>query len=131
MRSSRRCIWRGIPHIVLRNSADLEDHQQMFPVIGFIKIEPSGSFFFFAKKTPLFMKGDGNIMLTYLLVGVIFQIIIVIERTVIRNVVSFEDIKELSKHFLFWVGFISAAIINVIAWPLAIVIEAYCIGAEI
>ena len=70
-------------------------------------------------------------MLTYLLVGAIFQIIIVIERTVIRKVVSFEDIKEFSKHFLFWVGFISAAIINVIAWPLAIVIEAYCIGAEI
>ena len=87
--------------------------------------------FFFAKKTPLFMKGDVNIMLTYLLVGVIFQIIIVIERTVIRKVVSFEDIKELSKHFLFWVGLISAAIINVITWPLTIVIEAYCIGAEI
>ena len=85
----------------------------------------------FAKKTPLFMKGDVNIMLTYLLVGVIFQIIIVIERTVIRKVVSFEDIKELSKHFLFWVGLISAAIINVITWPLTIVIEAYCIGAEI
>ena len=34
-------------------------------------------------------------MLTYLLVGVIFQIIIVIERTVIRKVASFEDIKEI------------------------------------
>ena len=77
------------------------------------------------------MKGDGNIMLTYLLVGVIFQIIIVIERTVIRKVVSFEDIKEYSKHFLFWVGFISSVTINVITWPLTIVIEAYCIGAEI
>ena len=42
----RRSIWRGIPDIVLRNSDDREDHQQIFPVIGFIKIEPSGSFFF-------------------------------------------------------------------------------------
>lgn len=38
--SSRRSIWRGIPHIVLRDSADPEHHQQIFPVIGFIKIEP-------------------------------------------------------------------------------------------
>ena len=77
------------------------------------------------------MKGDGNIMLTYLLVGVIFQIIIIIERNVIRKVVSFEDIKESSKHFLFWVVLIITMIINVIIWPLTIVIEAYCIGAEI
>lgn len=44
-RSIWHSIWRGIPNIVLRNSADREDHQQIFPVIGFIKIEPSGSFF--------------------------------------------------------------------------------------
>ena len=43
---------------------------------------------------------------------------------------GFEDIKEYSKHFLFWVGFISMVTINVITWPLTVVIEAYCIGAE-
>ena len=50
----RRNIWRDVPDIVLRNSADREDHQQIFPVIGFIKIEPSGSFFFIREKNTSF-----------------------------------------------------------------------------
>ena len=69
----RRNIWRDVPDIVLRNSADREDHRQIFPVIGFIKIEPSGSFFFFVRELNIFyyeIKG-GFKMITFILLAII------------------------------------------------------------
>ena len=72
MWSMRRSIWRSIPHIVLRNSADREDHQQIFPVIGFIKIEPSGSFFFFRELNIFYYEIKGGFkMITFILLTII------------------------------------------------------------
>ena len=69
----RRSIWRGIPDIVLRNSADREDHQQIFPVIGFIKIEPSGSFFFIRELNIFYYEIKGGFkMITFILLTIIF-----------------------------------------------------------
>ena len=69
----RRSIWRGIPNIVLRNSADREDHQQIFPVIGFIKIEPSGSFFFIRELNIFYYDIKGGFkMITFILLTIIF-----------------------------------------------------------
>ena len=68
----RRSIWRSIPHIVLRNSADREDHQQIFPVIGFIKIEPSGSFFFIRELNIFYYEIKGGFkMITFILLAII------------------------------------------------------------
>ena len=68
----RRSIWRGIPDIVLRNSADHEDHQQIFPVIGFIKIEPSGSFFFIRELNIFYYEIKGGFkMITFILLAII------------------------------------------------------------
>ena len=69
----RRSIWRSIPHIVLRNSADREDHQQIFPVIGFIKkIEPSGSFFFVRELNIFYYEIKGGFkMITFILLTII------------------------------------------------------------
>ena len=68
----RRSIWRGIPDIVLRNSADREDHQQIFPVIGFIKIEPSGSFFFIRELNIFYYEIKGGFkMITFILLAII------------------------------------------------------------
>ena len=68
----RRNIWRGIPDIVLRNSADREDHQQIFPVIGFIKIELSGSFFFIRELNIFYYEIKGGFkMITFILLAII------------------------------------------------------------
>ena len=68
----RRSIWHAIPYIVLRNSADREDHQQIFPVIGFIKIEPSGSFFFFRELNIFYYEIKGGFkMITFILLTII------------------------------------------------------------
>ena len=68
----RRSIWRCIPDIVLRNSADREDHQQIFPVIGFIKIEPSGSFFFVRELNIFYYEIKGGFkMITFILLTII------------------------------------------------------------
>ena len=68
----RRSIWRGISDIVLRNSADREDHQQIFPVIGFIKIEPSGSFFFIRELNIFYYEIKGGFkMITFILLAII------------------------------------------------------------
>ena len=68
----RRSIWRGIPDIVLRNSADREDHQQIFPVIGFIKIEPSGSFFFIRELNIFYYEIKGGFkMIIFILLAII------------------------------------------------------------
>ena len=67
----RRDIWSGIPDIVLRNSADREDHQQIFPVIGFIKIEPSGSFFFFRELNIFYYEIKGGFkMITFIILAI-------------------------------------------------------------
>ena len=67
----RRSIWRGIPDIVLRNSADREDHQQIFPVIGFIKIEPSGSFFFVRELNTSYYDIKGGFkMITFIILAI-------------------------------------------------------------
>ena len=72
MWSMWRSIWRSIPHIVLRNSADREDHQQIFPVIGFIKIEPSGSFFFIRELNIFYYEIKGGFkMITFILLAII------------------------------------------------------------
>ena len=68
----RRSIWRGIPDIVLRDSADPEHHQQIFPVIGFIKIEPSGSFFFVRELNIFYYEIKGGFkMITFILLAII------------------------------------------------------------
>ena len=68
----RRSIWRGISDIVLRNSADREDHQQIFPVIGFIKIEPSGSFFFIRELNIFYYEIKGGLkMIAFILLTII------------------------------------------------------------
>ena len=68
----RRNIWRGIPDIVLRNSADREDHRQIFPVIGFIKIEPSCSFFFIRELNIFYYEIKGGFkMITFILLTII------------------------------------------------------------
>ena len=68
----RRSIWSGIPDIVLRNSADREDHQQIFPVIGFIKIEPSGSFFFIRELNIFYYEIKGGFkMIAFILLTII------------------------------------------------------------
>ena len=68
----RRSIWRGISDIILRNSADREDHQQIFPVIGFIKIEPSGSFFFIRELNIFYYEIKGGFkMITFILLAII------------------------------------------------------------
>ena len=68
----RRSILRGISDIVLRNSADREDHQQIFPVIGFIKIEPSGSFFFIRELNIFYYEIKGGFkMITFILLAII------------------------------------------------------------
>ena len=72
MWSMWRSIWRSIPHIVLRNSADREDHQQIFPVIGFIKIEPSGSFFFIRELNIFYYEIKGGFkMIAFILLTII------------------------------------------------------------
>ena len=72
MWSMWRNIWRSIPHIVLRNSADREDHQQIFPVIGFIKIEPSGSFFFIRELNIFYYEIKGGFkMIAFILLTII------------------------------------------------------------
>ena len=73
MWSMWRSIWRCIPHIVLRNSADREDHQQIFPVIGFKKkIEPSGSFFFIRELNIFYYEIKGGFkMITFILLTII------------------------------------------------------------
>ena len=68
----RRNIWRDVPDIVLRNSADREDHRQIFPVIGFIKIEPSGSFFFIRELNIFYYEIKGGFkMITFILLTII------------------------------------------------------------
>ena len=68
----RRNIWRDVPDIVLRNSADREDHQQIFPVIGFIKIEPSGSFFFIRELNIFYYEIKGGFkMIAFILLTII------------------------------------------------------------
>ena len=68
----RRNIWRYVPDIVLRNSADREDHRQIFPVIGFIKIEPSGSFFFIRELNIFYYEIKGGFkMITFILLTII------------------------------------------------------------
>lgn len=59
-------------------------------------------------------------MFTYLIIGLIIQLFIVIERAM-----RFPEVWEGWKHFWFWVGFLSTAMINVIVWPVTIVAEAY------
>ena len=72
MRDMRRNIWRDVPDIVLRNSADREDHRQIFPVIGFIKIEPSGSFFFIRELNIFYYEIKGGFkMITFILLAII------------------------------------------------------------
>ena len=72
MWSSWRSIWHSIPRIVLRNSVDPESHQQIFPVIGFIKIEPSGSFFFVRELNIFYYEIKGGFkMITFILLAII------------------------------------------------------------
>ena len=67
----RRNIWRDVPDIVLRNSADREDHRQIFPVIGFIKIEPSGSFFFIRELNIFYYEIKGGFkMITFIILAI-------------------------------------------------------------
>lgn len=61
-------------------------------------------------------------MITYIIIGIIVQLIITAERAV-RFPENWTG--EELKHWAFWVIFILYAIFNVISWPLAIVCEIY------
>lgn len=72
MWSSRRNVLRGIYHIVLRISDGRQNHQQIFPVIGFIKIELSGSFFFVRELNIFYYEIKGGFkMITFILLAII------------------------------------------------------------
>ena len=64
-------------------------------------------------------------MLTYLLIGLAVQIIIVAERVGIRKVGSFADFEPFD-----WIVFIVCCINNVLAWPIAIGCEIYNVIQE-
>ena len=59
-------------------------------------------------------------MTMYLIIGLIVQLIIVVERA-IRMPYVWKD----CGHMMWWVGFISTAIFNITVWPLTIVAEGY------
>lgn len=60
-------------------------------------------------------------MITYLIIGLIVQLIITAERAV-----RFPSLwMEGYSHLTFWVGFLITAASNVATWPLAIVFEIY------
>ena len=60
-------------------------------------------------------------LLQYITIGIIIQAIIVVERAI-----RFPEIwTEGYSHLWFWIGFVTTAIYNVMAWPVTIVAETY------
>ena len=98
MRDMRRNIWRDVPDIVLRNSADHEDHRQIFPVIGFIKIEPSGSFFFIRELNIFYYEIKGGfkmiafILLTIILVALTIFTVVTAGAVGAAGIIVFGDV---------------------------------------
>ena len=98
MWSSWRNIRRDVSHIVLRNSADREDHQQIFPVIGFIKIEPSGSFFFIRELNIFYYEIKGGfkmiafILLTIILVALTIFTVVTAGAVGAAGIIVFGDV---------------------------------------
>ena len=71
----------------------------------------------FANKTLTFMK-ESDIMITYFVIGIIVQIVILIERYCRLDVVRalWKD-----KDIYVWIFLLS--VINIVAWPIAIIAE--------
>lgn len=69
----------------------------------------------------------------YLLIGVLVQIVTIIERF-IRGVVTVDDVKELFTTLidgiLYGLVFLIVALINILTWPLMIIAEVYNIANE-
>lgn len=69
----------------------------------------------------------------YLLIGVLVQIVTIIERF-IRGVVTVDDVKEhfttLIDGILYGLVFLIVALINILTWPLMIIAEVYNIANE-
>lgn len=65
-------------------------------------------------------------MLTYLLIGLAVQTIIVVERAGIRKVGSFADFEPFD-----WLVFIVCSMNNILAWPIAIGCEIYNVIQEL
>jgi hypothetical protein len=62
-------------------------------------------------------------MATYLIIGLIVQLIIVVERAI-----RFPELwAEGWNHLMFWIGFLATVAINVVVWPFAIVCEIYAV----
>lgn len=63
-------------------------------------------------------------MLTYLIIGIIVQLVIMIERTIrIPDLWSLLDVKDWKS----WTALLVGIIINVFGWPLSIVMEVWLI----
>lgn len=63
-------------------------------------------------------------MITYFVIGIIVQLVIIAERA-IRFPVLWSN--ENLKHWIFWVSFIVSCCVNVLSWPLAIICEIYAV----
>ena len=72
---------------------------------------------YFANKTLTFMK-ESDIMITYFVIGIIVQIVILIERYCRLDVV-----RALWKDKDIYVWTLLLSVINIVAWPIAIIAE--------
>lgn len=57
-------------------------------------------------------------MLTYLIIGVIIQVLIVVIRRFVRKLATFEGWE-----FTTWIMFLSLCLFNIVIWPVTIVAE--------
>lgn len=65
-------------------------------------------------------------MYTYLMIGVVVQIIILIERLVIRQVVTADDFYNCWRFWLgVTIGLIVCFTLNILLWPITIIVEVY------
>ena len=72
---------------------------------------------YFANKTLTFMK-ESDIMITYFVIGIIVEIVILIERYC-----SLDVVRALWKDKDIYVWTLLLSIINIVAWPIAIIAE--------
>ena len=71
----------------------------------------------FAKKTLTFMK-ESDIMITYFVIGIIVQLVILIERYC-----RLYEVRVLWKDKGIYVWTLLLSVINIVAWPIAIISE--------
>ena len=72
---------------------------------------------YFANKTLTFMK-ESDIMITYFVIGIIVEIVILIERYC-----SLDVVRALWKDKDIYVWTLLLSVINIVAWPIAIIAE--------